>query len=196
MKHIFTTFILVLIGQLIFAQNDISDYSFYQSIGEYEAIVGGTELELQYATYEPSPGVHYYRQDEEITDPVDIGFTFTYGDDDFTQFRTSANGVLSFGDVDFTQYNGLIKHLDETEYQYVAPLETDLMLLFEDDPNASISYILEGESGSQVLTFLYHTKEFPDNYAWEKATINIELKQKALGLFKDIQSALKIWFVT
>ncbi len=166
MKKINLLLVFIFVVQFAFAQNAISDYSFYQSIGEYEEVTDGTVLELQYATFNPGGGM-FYREDEGITDPVNIGFTFTYGDEDFTQFRTSANGYLSLGDADFTQYYGHMEDINETQYHYVAPLATDLMCIFEDDANAHISYILEGEQGNQILTVQFQNmRSWGPNASW------------------------------
>jgi len=197
MKKINLLVVFIFVVQFVFAQNAISGYSFYQTIDEYEEIAGGTVLELQYPTWNPG-GAFFYKQDEGITDPIDIGFTFTYGGEGFTQFRTSANGYLSIGDADFTQFSGHINDLDETQYRYVAPIKTDLILLFEDDPNAFISYKLGGEVGNQVLTVQFQNLRSWNDNNWPPLSMPAlswqiklyELNNKIEFVYDDMSGAL------
>jgi len=169
MKQLITTLTLILIGQLVFAQNLISYYSFNQSIGEYTELTGATVLPLESSTHYPE----FYVEDEGKTVATDIGFEFTYGDNTYTQFRASANGFISIGDIDFTDDAQYRYYIDYAKYQIIAPLAGDFWLLWEND--ASVSYKLEGTVGTQILTIQFkNLREFGD-YTQTGADYQIKL---------------------
>ncbi len=150
-----------------YAQNGISDYSFYQSFAEYTP-VSGTSITLN-----PNTAISILHvEDEGISDAIDIGFSFSFGNYDYTQFRVSANGFLSLGEVDFTSDEPLLSSLNSSEFKIIAPVRTDLWTLFDYD--ASIDYLLEGELGSQILTI-----QFANIREWgntDQASIDYQIK--------------------
>ena len=169
MKKINLLFVFIFVVQFGFAQNAISDYSFYQSIGEYEEIEGGTVLPIERNTYYPE----LYDEDEGLTNAVDIGFEFTYAGNTYTQFRASVNGFVSLGETDFTNSPNINQYyLDNTEHQILAPLATDLWLLWETD--ASVTYKLDGTTGNRILTIQFIKLREDGNY--EQTGVNYQIK--------------------
>jgi len=110
-------------------------YTFNATTGTYNAITG-TSI----------PSIH---SDDALSDAIDIGFSFPYGDFAYTQVKVSSNGWVGLG-ATHTSSN-LSNMLNSTTYQpVVAPLWDDLSL-----STGTASYLMSGTAPARVFTIQY-----------------------------------------
>jgi hypothetical protein len=113
-KLIYTTITVIvisLLGGMLYGQIS-SKYAFTQSSSVWEAVWGN------YVTGAMT--------DEGLSTPVDIGFTFPYGNNNYTVAKLSSNGWLGLG----TSLNSAYWNNDLTISPLIAPLWDDLDITY------------------------------------------------------------------
>ena len=110
-------------------------YTFSSSAGTYSTITG---------TSVPSA-----IGDDVISDPVNIGFTFNYGINSYTQVKISSNGYVTLG----TSTGGTSTYYRDVATTYycpvIAPLWDDTYL------NGSAKYLLSGSAPNRIFTIQF-----------------------------------------
>src|SRR5689334_2603436 len=111
------------------------NYSFTASSGSYTANSGGTAL--------INAGV-----DDAISSAQDIGFTFTYGCNNYSKFIASSNGFISLGPV---LTNAIFINTMNVTGQgpLLAPLWDDLSTRAT---SGNVNFVLTGAAPNRVLT--------------------------------------------
>lgn len=110
---------------------------------------------------------------DAYSDPVNIGFTFSYCGVEFTQFQASTNGFIRLG-------TGLAASLPTdalsgTTRNILAPLWDDLDVV----DLANVTYLVEGTPGDQILTVEYKGVKWNRNAATANAEFQIKLYEKS-----------------
>ncbi|WP_162902926.1 Ig-like domain-containing protein [Taibaiella koreensis] len=129
------------------AQVPASSYTFSAQAGTFTALSGATDV----------PEIE---SDEDISDAIPIGFTFSYCNNTYTEVVASSNGWLSFGSPsDAVSYN------DASSLNDVKPA---LFPLWQDlgGDAGSASYTTTGTAPNRVFTF-----EFK-NWYWSASAAN------------------------
>jgi hypothetical protein len=107
------------------------------SAGSYTAITGTT----------PSVSGQGYFPDEELTQPIPLGFTFNYCGTPYTQVKMSTNGYLGMGTDHswFYSYENMLSSTDSVYYPFLAPLWDDLQC-------DAMTYTTTGTAPNRVFT--------------------------------------------
>jgi hypothetical protein len=92
--------------------------------------------------------------DNVISNPIDIGFTFAYGLNSYTQIKISSNGYLTLGTGPGSVTNNA---LGSSTCPVLAPLWDDTYL------QGSAQYLLQGSAPNRVLTVQYTGVKWPTN---------------------------------
>lgn len=152
MKRFFL--LLTLISVAVLAPALILDhYTFNPSMGTYAPITGTVVA-----------SVH---EDDALSTPIDIGFTFPYGSQNYTQIKICSNGWIGLGTTITSQT--YTNELSSTTYcPVLAPLWDDLNLT-----QGSVQYILAGTTPNRVFTV-----QFEDAHWDYSATNQIDLQIK------------------
>ena len=105
---------------------------------------------------------------------INIGFTFNYGFTDYTQFKASENGFITFNTAN-TSSQPTNNLNTSTERTIVAVLWDDNNLTYNSSPYSNVNYKLTGTSPSRVLTIEW------SRLTWIKTnntsgTINCQIK--------------------
>ena len=126
--------VLILFLLLVLTAKAQLNYTFSGSAGTYTNLSGATTL-------------HGINQDDFISAATNIGFTFSFAGINYTQFKASTNGWLTFNTSINTSaaFNDLT---GTTSRPVIAPLWDDL----KTDGSGAVSYLLSGTSPNQVLT--------------------------------------------
>lgn len=139
MRKIYLT-ILSVIGIVGFSSlhAQVSGYTFSASSGTYTPLSGGTDVDAIEA-------------DSQLSSDLPIGFTFNFDGNDYTTFRASSNGIISFGTSTSSQTTNDLDGVGATARPLIAPLWDD------NDGSATggsqASYLLSGTAPNRVLTF-------------------------------------------
>jgi hypothetical protein len=126
-----------------FSANAQLSYSFTQSTGTYNSISGTS--------------VFGALADNDISGLLDIGFSFTYGCNVYTQFKVSSNGFISLG-------NSTLKNMSSNLLSItgngpiLAPLWDDLMITAN-----NLAYTTSGSSGNKILTVQWNSARWDKN---------------------------------
>jgi hypothetical protein len=118
------------------AQYPASSYSFTPVAGTFTEITGGNS-------------VSSIESDDDISDNVPIGFTFTYCGVDYTEFIASSNGWLSFGAPTYS-----VGYNDEYD---MADMKPALMPFWEDlsGEQGTASYTVTGSAPNRIFTMQF-----------------------------------------
>lgn len=149
MRKIYLT-ILSVIGIVGFSSLNaqVSGYTFAASSGTYTPLSGGTDVDAIEA-------------DSQISSDLPIGFTFNFDGNDYTTFRASSNGIISFGTSTSSQTTNDLDGVGATARPLIAPLWDD------NDGSATggsqASYLLSGTAPNRVLTFEWLNWEWKYN---------------------------------
>lgn len=129
-------------------------YTFSSTTGTFSALSGGGITSAIGNT-----------DDDVISATQNIGFTFTYGCSNYTQFKVSSNGWLTFntGLIGSNAFNDL----DATGSLIVAPLWDDLQC------RNNVRYKLTGTAPNRVLTIEWLNMEW--NYTATGAVISFQV---------------------
>jgi Secretion system C-terminal sorting domain len=87
--------------------------------------------------------------DDDVSALANIGFTFTYGGTNYTQFSVTSNGLFEFGASAVTDYNNVFSGLTGP---YLIPYWDDNYT----DADGSVQYKLMGVAGSRKLVVNYN----------------------------------------
>ncbi|MBI4548206.1 MAG: T9SS type A sorting domain-containing protein [Ignavibacteriae bacterium] len=145
----FTTTLLIIVGFLtpvrVMAQN-ASNYIYSSTTASYTPISGST---LIFGS----------NIDEQISQPIDIGFSFKYSSAVFTQIQVSSNGFirLGTGSTDPAYLNDLAS---TTTKPVLASLWDDLRTGIS---NGKIHYVLSGSSPTRILTIEFKAMQWDFN---------------------------------
>ena len=109
-----------------------------------------------------------------LSSAINIGFTFNYGFTDYTQFKASENGFITFNTAN-TSSQPTNNLNTSTERTIVAVLWDDNNLTYNSSPYSNVNYKLTGTSPSRVLTIEW------SRLTWIKTnntsgTINCQIK--------------------
>jgi Secretion system C-terminal sorting domain len=110
------------------------NYAFSGVAGTYTALTGATSL-------------HGSNQDDALSAATNIGFTFDFGGINYTQFKASTNGWITFNTA-ITSSNSFNDLTNTIDRPIIAPLWDDLAT----NNTGSVSYELSGTSPNQILT--------------------------------------------
>jgi hypothetical protein len=146
----------------------ISDYySFYAGTTNYTEITGTTVAEAQ--------------GHDVISGPIELGFSFTYGVNAYTQVKISSNGYITLGTAPgSTPANNLAS---SSYCPVIAALWDDLHTgLVADSTTSSVQYLLWGNSPNR--TFIVQYK----NAYWDAASttgwVNFQIVLKEYGIIQ------------
>lgn len=116
-----------------FSQTVAGKYTFTAVGGAYTANAAPTTI-------------HAAAVDDMISAAINIGFTFSYGCTNFTQFKASSNGWMTLGTSISSNY--AYNDLDFTTGPIIAPLWDDI----ETGSSGNVNYQLTGSSPNRILT--------------------------------------------
>ncbi len=120
---------MLLLG-LCFLQAQISSYYSFSASTETYVAISGTSVPTAIG-------------DNVISNPVDIGFTFNYGTNTYTQIKISSNGYITLGtNTGSTSNNSLVSSFCPV----LAPLWDDTYL------NGSAQYLVTGSAPNRIFT--------------------------------------------
>ena len=157
MKQLYSLFFTIILFNYSFSQT-ADQYSFSASSGSYSTISGSN--------------INGIEDDDALSGAKNIGFTFNYCGTDYTQFKVSSNGWLTFNTSETGSLT--INDLDgtSTPQDRLAPLWDDL------DGRASSTsvakYKTTGSAGSQILTVEWRNWEW--NYSAGDGVISFQVK--------------------
>lgn len=119
-KSAVRTAIMLSAGILISFQtsSQVSSYTFAQSVATYTAVTGGTVLG------------DTANNDNSFAN-LNIGFTFYYNGQSYTQFGVNANGYIGFGNIGFSSFTVLSSN-------------------FNTNVISALNYDLQGQAGSEI----------------------------------------------
>lgn len=161
MNRIFYTICSLLAGLCLlpltgFSQN-ANQYGFQAVSGTFTPVTGATSLSA-------------IQSDDAISAATNIGFTFNYCGTNYTQFRISSNGFLTFN----TSVSSSYLTNSQAELNSIKPA---LMWLWDDLSGAvgTASYVVTGTTPNRVLTIqmLNWRWNYSSSYA---ATISVQIK--------------------
>ncbi|MDP3114947.1 MAG: carboxypeptidase regulatory-like domain-containing protein [Candidatus Cloacimonadaceae bacterium] len=142
MKKILLINLMIAISLLCFAGID-EFYSFNATTGTYVPITGT-----------PIPSIH---SDDALSEAINIGFTFPYGENVYTVVRVSSNGWVGFGPT--FAHSNLSNQLLSTEYRpLAAPLWDDISL-----SGGTAQYLVTGTAPNRIFTVQYQNARW--NYS-------------------------------
>jgi len=134
MKQLLLIFMMAAIATLAFAGID-EFYTFNATTGTYTAITGTAITSIL--------------GDDMLSELINIGFNFPYGEDNFTQVRVSSNGWVGLG-TSLTHSN-LTNQLSSLDWRPVlAPLWDDTSL-----SGGNCQYLLSGTAPNRIFTIQY-----------------------------------------
>lgn len=164
MKKLLLAFSLLL-GLVGFSQ--VANYGYTASAGTWTTNSSPTVITGLQSTSTITP-------DDVLSATINIGFTFNYGNSNYTQFKASENGFITFN-VANTSSQPTNNLNTSTERTIVAVLWDDNKLRNISSPYSNVNYKLSGSSPSRVLTIEWN------RLSWNKAnnsqgTISCQIK--------------------
>ncbi len=149
----------VILGLPLTAVSQVSDYSFSNSVGSYDTIVGGTSV--------PSAiGDTYY------TGGIPIGFVFNFNGINYDSVYASSNGFLSFNENLNSATTNNLDNGSASIMPLVAPLWDDLA--GSSSSNSDALYEVSGTAPNRVFTFEWKRWEW--NYSASDPVISFQVK--------------------
>ncbi|OQP62058.1 hypothetical protein A3860_29330 [Niastella vici] len=137
-----------------------------------------TEAQIQYGftaatgTFTPNTGattLYSAGTDDELSAAQNIGFTFVYGCNSYTQFKVCSNGFISLGAA--ATNNTYTNALATTgQGPLIAPLWDDLVV----GTGGSVNYVLTGTAPNRVLTVEWLNMKW--NYQAPVASTSFQVK--------------------
>ena len=125
-------------------------------------------------TYTPITGTSIpgILQDDALSDPIPIGFTFVYGLEVYTEVKVSSNGWIGLGTA--APHSNLSNNLSAaTDFSVLAPLWDDTSLAGGD-----CQYLTTGTAPNRVFTVQYTNLKW--NY-WADNQFNFQVKMYESG---------------
>ncbi len=143
MKQIYLILLMMLLSVSIMFGQIYTSHVFSASTGTYTEIAGTTITEIQV--------------DDALSGAINIGFTFLYGIEPFTQVKVSSNGWIGLGTLatEYTNWNSLSS---ETEFPFLAPLWDDISLA-----SGTCKYTTTGTAPTRVFTVQYQNAKWDYN---------------------------------
>ena len=145
MRHSLLAVVLVLLCSLGFAA--LSDYTFSQQTSAYTELTAPTTIH--------GPGI-----DDSMSGVLELGFTFMFDENPYTQFKANSNGFITLNPASTASLTNTLS----TQTLILGALWDDLKT---NDGNGHVAYQLTGASPNQVLTV-----EFK-NMKWYYSTTNL-----------------------
>lgn len=108
-------------------------YNFSSEIGSFEPLVGGTALDI-------------IETDDQLSGIINLGFTFNYFNNNYTQVKVSSNGFITFNTASTGSANSNSFGQSGTTF-LVAPLWDDL-----GGAGGTASYLTTGSAPNRVFT--------------------------------------------
>jgi hypothetical protein len=99
--------------------------------------------------------------DDDVSAITNIGFTFTFGGNNYTTFSVTSNGLFAFGMSATTDYNNTISNLVDP---ILAPYWDDNYT----DANGNVQYKMTGVAGSRKLVVDYNLSYLGNTGAADK----------------------------
>lgn len=141
MKRLASILAIMLLGVFALSAQISSHYVFSATTETYTAITG-TSISTAVG-------------DNVISNPVDIGFSFPYGVNNYTQVKVSSNGYITLGTTPGSSLNNSLS--SPTICPVLAPLWDDTYL------QGSAQYLLTGTSPNRVFTVQFTGIKWPIN---------------------------------
>ncbi|MBW6514321.1 MAG: choice-of-anchor D domain-containing protein, partial [Candidatus Syntrophosphaera sp.] len=145
MKNIIFVAALTLLCALGWAA--LSDYSFQQSAGTYTELTAPTQIH--------GPGV-----DDSMSSVIELGFTFMFDENPYTQFKANSNGFITLNPSSTASLSNNLT----TQTLILGALWDDLKT---NDGDGQVGYQLSGTSPNQVLTVQFKSMK------WYYSTTNL-----------------------
>lgn len=139
-------------GHLLFVLFFMLVKSYAQTIGYNFTALGGTYV----ANAAPTTTLIAAGIDDQLSAATNIGFTFQYGCNNFTQFKVSSNGWLTFNTA-ITNFNNGNNLNTSTDRPIIAPLWDDLAT---GATPGHVNYKLTGVAPNRVLTIEWSQMEW------------------------------------
>lgn len=137
------------------------------------------EAQIQYGftaasgTFTPNTGataLYSANADDELSATLNIGFTFVYGCNPYTQFKVCSNGFISLGAA--ATSNSYVNALTTTgQGPLIAPLWDDLVV----GSGGSINYVLTGSTPNRVLTVEWLNMKWDYNASAASTSFQVKL---------------------
>ncbi len=138
---------------------EVDEYNFIGAVGTYTEITGGTILGTN-------------ANDNENFNAIDLGFTFTYNDVEYTQVSVQTNGFLAMGPEVVTS-NLAISAATGTN-NIVAAMNRDL----KSRDNGELMYLLSGTAPNRVFTVQWKNyRRSPTSCANDILSFQIQLHE-------------------
>ena len=156
MKNILFMFPLLFILNIA-AHSQVSGYGYAKTTSTY--------------AYNASPTViHAAGINDAISSAINIGFTFTYNSSNYTQFKASTNGFLTFNTANvLAQPTNNLK--TSTERSIVAPLWDDN----QTGASGNVNYKLTGTTPNRILTIEWKALRW-NKSGFSAGTIDTQIK--------------------
>ncbi len=141
----------------------VSAYNFVATTGTYTATSGQTSITGLGSSV-----------DDAISNAINIGFTFNYEGTDYTQFKASSNGWITFNTAITSTYatNNLASNAGRP---IIAPLWDDLECSNATGASEKyVNYVLTGSSPNRVLTVEWFKHRW--NYYSQNNVISFQIK--------------------
>lgn len=174
--------VTIAVGIVLFAGHtagaqvsELSEYAFVAGIGtEYDMSSGSTTL-LGSNT------------DDGLSDPTDIGFSFSLGGSAYTQFRANSNGYMTLGsDATSSGCCGAaitgLPGSDGSARPAVVPFSEDL----HNGSDGYVSYKLFGSSPNRILVVHWQTRQFPGAGETTHTTMQVRLYESS--------NTIELWY--
>lgn len=125
--------------------------------------------------------------EDYISDPIEIGFTFNFDDQEYTKFRFSENGFIELGRADQTNFGTqyLTRYIESSTpgAPLIAPFQFDARVLTRK------GYILEGTAPNRTLTCYWIGFDYwypPSTSPNVQAEIYLKLYEGSAGKFEFV----------
>src|SRR5574344_1705710 len=125
--------------------------------------------------------------EDYISDPIEIGFTFNFDDQEYTKFRFSENGFIELGRADQTNFGTqyLTRYIESSTpgAPLIAPFQFDARVLTRK------GYILEGTAPNRTLTCYWIGFDYwysPSSSPNVQAEIYLKLYEGSAGKFEFV----------
>lgn len=149
--------IILLLSLPFISHNQVSTYGYTKLTGGYTANVAPT-------------AVHTAGVNDALSSALNIGFTFVYNKESFTQFKASTNGFITFNTSNLLSQptNNLST---STERCILAPLWDDN----QTGASGNINYKLTGSLPNRILTVEWKSLRWNKN-SFSAGTIDVQIK--------------------
>lgn len=153
MKNVLLAVVLTLLASFGWAA--LSDYTFVQSAATYTDLTAPTMI-------------HAAAIDDAMSPVTDIGFSFTYDEVVYTQFKANSNGFITLNPASSASLSNALA----TQTLIIAGVWDDLKT---NDGDGQVAYLLSGTAPNRVLTVEYKNVKWYYN-ASPVNLINFQIK--------------------